>query len=148
VKVKVVTKYESNDGKLFDSEADAVGHEEYLKQAKTVAGILPPRPDDGCKFDNGAGYIQHTPELVREYKRAVLLLAASKRPDVKFAEWAEKPDQVHGMSVVGRYIDDGCDKYIGRLWYRVCCLDDQCREWGQPYFALHPGRAENFKMAV
>lgn len=146
--MKTVTKYEANDGKLFDYQIDASAHDDYLKQVDVVAAMLPPRPDDGCKFESGGGYLQHAAETVREFKRSVLLLAANNRPDSKFVEWAKNPDEVHGISIIGRYIDDGCDRYIGRLWHRVCCMDSQCREWGQPYFALNPEKAERFQIAA
>ncbi len=33
---------------------------------------------------------------------------------------------------------DGGDDVLHRAWYRVYCIDASGREWGQPYFALHP----------
>jgi hypothetical protein len=143
-----VTRYEANDGSLFESETEATAHDAYLEEVKVVEAMLPARPDDGSQFENGAGYLQHTPEKVREFKRAVLMLAAKDDPDSEFIEWAREPDRIRGMGIVGRSIDDGCDRYVGRLWHRVRCMDDRCREWGQPYFAPNPGEGEAFAIAA
>lgn len=46
------------------------------------------------------------------------------------------------MGIAGRYFNDGND-HLYRLWNRVMATDDAFREWGQPYFALNPGKGKN-----
>jgi hypothetical protein len=145
--MKAVTKYQADDGRLFDSESAAIEHEFYLSEIEGIEKALPPRPDDGCKFENGDGYLQHTQESVDAFKREILMLAARRLKDPKLAEWAKKPQEVHGFSYVGRLLDD-CDRHLYGLWSRVMCMDEKNREWGQPYFALNPGTGKDFPIAA
>jgi hypothetical protein len=46
------------------------------------------------------------------------------------------------MSYAGRVINDTAPNFVYKAWYRFMCLDDQLREWGQPYYASHPEDAE------
>ncbi len=144
--MKAVVKYQANDGSLFDDEATASSHDKFLAALKTLEATLPPLPqNDGCSFANGDGYIQHDSATVRAYKQAILRLAAERKLGFKFAEWVDHPDDVHPHGVVGRILSDG-DRHLYKAWYRMMCMDDQLREWGQPYFALNPGTGKSFEI--
>lgn len=42
---------------------------------------------------------------------------------------------IHPFSVAGRVLDSGP---LSRAWWRFMCIDEQWREWEQPYFARNP----------
>lgn len=144
--MEAVTRFKTFDGELFETDAEAQEHEAYLMKVKDVENMLHPLPqNDGCSFANGDGYIQHTKEAFNAYKAAILELGG-KHVHSAMTEWAKNPDEVHNMGIAGRYFDDG-DHGLYKLWNRVMCTDADFREWGQPFFALNPGKGKMVKVA-
>lgn len=143
--MKEVTKYQADDGRVFDTEHEAIVQDAKAVSLKKISKLLKPIPEnDGCKFSNGAGYVQQDALRVQEYKRGIMLLGACHHP--KMAEWAKNPIEVHPQSIVGRILSD-CDQLLYRAWHRVMCMDGQFREWGQPYYAMNPEKGEQFEAA-
>lgn len=144
--MKPVTKYQADDGKVFDTEQEAVKHDAKAVSIKGLAKLLKPIPEnDGCSFANGDGYVQQDALKVQEYKRGIMLLGACHH--AKMAEWAKNPIEVHPQSIVGRILSD-CDDLLYRAWHRVMCMDSQFREWGQPYYANHPEDAKQHEVTA
>lgn len=144
--MKAVTKYQSDDGKIFDTEKEAIARDSKALSIKDAYKLLKPIPkNDGCDFANGKGFIQQDPLKVQEFKRQILLLGAIHHE--KMAEWAKDPISVHPQSIVGRILSD-CDDLLYRAWSRVMCIDDKWREWGQPYFAINPDKGEQVEVAA
>lgn len=130
MKVVQLTKYESDDGALFDSAKECADHEKMVKALKTIMAPLGKKPKDpGCVFANGGGYIQHNFEDVEKAKsRLVDLFNKGRKEKMSF-------------SYLGRYLDDSLSVAYGE-WVRLYCVDGQGREWGQPFYALTPGQGE------
>lgn len=134
--------FRANDGQVFNTEAEAIARDkviEDVRQAMEPLGELPADPE--CAFANGDGYYQHTADAVERTKRALLAifepLFASRCPALEKAtcpRW-----QIH-PSWFGRMIDGTCPP-LERAYSRLCRIDGQCREFGQPYFADNPEKA-------
>lgn len=144
--MKKVERYQAIDDSIFEKAEEAIAHDEYQAKIFDVSNMLPPLPkEDDCNFANGHGFIQHDKEVFNKYKSAILELGGL-RVHSEMTEWAKTPDEVPNMGITGRYFDDG-DPELYRLWGRVMCTDSDYREWGQPYFALNPGKGELKKIA-
>lgn len=146
---KAITRYEANDGAVFDSLQKAEAHEAVVHEVSELAKLLVPRPDS-CDYSNGHGYLQQPPVRVLDYQRSLVKIARRFFPGADSAytrhfDYAESATQPVGMTMTGRFIDDGCPRPVGRAWWRLMCMDNQFREWGQPYYALNPDKAPNPK---
>lgn len=139
--IEEVKMYKSG-GKLFETKNQAAAHSCKLINLAAIDALLKPKPDT-TKFANGAGYVQQDSLKVQMYKREIMLMATHLTP--KMAEWALNPIAVHPQSMVGRYLSDG-DSDLYKAWHRVMCMDEQYREWGQPYFAMNPTEGEQFEV--
>ena len=119
--MRPVTMYRSRDGRVFETEADCLRHEEILNAADEIHTIIGPRPKDPhCVFANGGGFIQRVGDSVGAARERLSVLAL----------------QYHGSSRP-RVIDD-CDSPLSDVSFRLRCIDSQGREWGQPYYAINP----------
>lgn len=144
--MRAITKYQADDGKVFDSEQAAIKHDAKILSVKCAYKLLKPTPkNDGCDFANGGGYVQQDPIKVQEFKRQIMLMGAEHHS--KMEEWAKNPMEVHPQSIVGRILSD-CDSTLYEAWYRVMCMDDKFREWGQPYYAMHPTKGKSVEVSA
>lgn len=92
--------------------------------------------EESDSFANGAGYIQHSAEVVNKCQREFLNFCYEVTGNSIFNEKI-----VHRQGIVGRYLDDGgSDLY--KHWHRFVCIDENNREWGQPFFALNPTKGK------
>lgn len=140
--MKSITKYVSDDGLEFTSERECISYEALCKEVSEIMDKLAPRPAlPGCGFENGDGYIQHDPEVAWAAKVAILKVANGIFPH----QWLEQSmdDKSVDPSWAGRIIGDLSQKCVYQAWHRFQCMDKEFREFGQPYYALHPERAKD-----
>jgi hypothetical protein len=135
------TIYKANDGSIWDRREQAERRDTLLGDIATALLPLGERPDDG-DFANGEGYVQHEPLSVRVTKKALLHLAMLNIRGYDHI-WLADPDSIHASGIAGRIIDD-CNEPLARAWFRLMCIDGESREWGQPYYALHPEQGTHF----
>lgn len=138
--MKRVQKFRADDGAEFDTEAACLEHEALCAEIDGVMATLPrPPADDGCRFTNGHGYIQHTPERFWPARDALLRIGNRLSPH-KWFEQSLADREIH-PSWCGRLIDE-TSRPLSRAWYRVMCVDKDLREWGQPYYANNANAPE------
>lgn len=138
--MKKIIKYKADDGREFLNEDECMEYETQERFIKSIISVLPEPPDD-CGFSNGEGYIQHEPVIVNAVKTQ-LLREALRHSDHKWLQESIDKDDIH-PSWAARIMGD-CVKSnaLNRAWYRIQCIDNRYREWGQPYYANHPGEAK------
>ena len=139
--MKVITKYKASDGIEYIKEQDCIRHEELIERVNTIMGELIPIPkSDGCAFENGKGFIQQDASVFKR-ARTNILLEIGKLVN---HQWVQETidDESIDLGYVGRLIDGDDLLPLYRTLYRLKCVDRQYREFGQPYFALHPEKAE------
>lgn len=109
--MRPVTMYEADDGSRWRTEDEARARDEMAMRVLQIVGGagLKARPS-GSEFDNGYTFVQQ-PKGARQFLAAALRVLQANRDS---------------------------DGPIGKLMYRVHCMDQDDREWGQPYFALNP----------
>jgi len=142
--MKRVNRYIADDGAIFDDIDKCRDYESMLSRINVVMSRLPDKPSgDGCRFENGHGFLQHEEATFIEARNEVLDIAVEYIGGATAKKWAEgtKGGKTH-MSFCGRLFDDSGVKPINSAWYRLSCIDTKFREWGQMYYALNPEKGE------
>ena len=141
--MEVVTKYRANDGSEWASADEAIAREQQILMVNEAMRPLGERPDDeGCRFSNGEGFRRHSLARVRQAKAALIALT---RPHV--SAWMDGQEKGYGRDMMDVHPSwflrmlDGASRPLERAWGRLSCIDDEGREWGQPYFASNPQEA-------
>ena len=127
--MKAITKYQANDGVIFDEELKCVTYEQQLLQIDSIMRFMGKKPKDkGCEFANGGGYIQHDVKQLKQATNQLVILSKAIlgiKEDVEFG-W------------IDRYFDDSNNRALYAAWSRLSNCDEQGREWGQDYYAINP----------
>jgi hypothetical protein len=132
--MKAVTKFKSDNGRLFDTEEEARKSDALFAAQNEVSKLLLQAVDRSCDFSNGGGFIQHSKQDIDAFTAGIRNLIVM--------EFGDKGETLRAFDVqpngfVGRYLDDsGSNTY--RLWCRLRNIDSELREWGQGYYALNP----------
>lgn len=125
--------FRADDGTLWPTDEQAVARNTLIAECATAVAPLKPRPADSFK-----GYIQQDPAVVVVVKKAILDIANRDRAiDPWYDGTVESAAKVHQHGIVWRVLSEN-DGPLSRAWFRIVCLDDQCREWDQMYYATHP----------
>ena len=145
-----ITKYRAEDGSEWSTPEQAIEREKAIAEVRAAMTPLGEHPGSTA-FTNGDGFIQHDKANVLKARFALYDLA--KAGPLK--SWIEDQKTIFGKtdyqmavevhpSWFQRMLDGGCDP-LYRAYCRILCIDDQCREWGQPYYAEHPHEAKMFQ---
>lgn len=125
--------FRADDGTLWPTDEQAVARNTLIAECAAAVAPLKPRPADSFK-----GYIQQDPAVVVVVKKAILDIANRDRAiDPWYDGTVESAAKVHQHGIVWRVLSEN-DGPLSRAWFRIVCLDDQCREWDQMYYATHP----------
>jgi hypothetical protein len=137
-----VTMYRSTDGAVWPTQAQAEASEALCAAVNdAMSPLVPPTAAHEAAMRGGAAYVRHDPARLLEARAALLKVAARALP-----YWAEtrpelfnRPDVALSHNVLGRIISD-CDgvKPLARAWGRLLCIDEEGREWEQPWYVEHP----------
>ncbi len=138
--MKIATVYVADDGRQFTDQADCEKYESAIEQVKVVAEKLKPLPKDwDCEFANGEGYIQQDPEVLEAVTHEIIDLFHVLHPDNLYAADVGTGEQyLRPLISLGRYCND-VNSPLYPFLARMYCIDTKAREWGQPYYATHPG---------
>lgn len=143
--METITKFKAIDGTEFTSETECLKYELLIKRVDEIMSLLPPTPkDDGCSFANGDGYIKHEKTELRN-AQVKLLEICKEYIDHKWIQQSIDDETVH-CSWVGRLLGDYGIKPLNNAWYRFSCVDNQSREWGQPYYANNPEKGKQVQL--
>lgn len=132
--MKEVTKYAADDGTVFDTAEEAIAYENLLLKLAAVDLLLRPVPTT-VEFANGDGYVQQGIHAIGKYTEAL-----GKETEKRYRVNTAGP---HGICRMLSDTDEPHAKELRRRWGRLLCIDRMYREWGQPYYAMHP---ENGKL--
>lgn len=134
--MKSITKFQSDDGSEWTTPEQALARDRLCREVNEAMALLPPRPVDRT-LDRGERFLQHNRDVVLRAKQAIVDLAWRETGHEVFKHPAA---DIHPFSVAGRVLDDSGSP-LNRAWWRFMCIDDQWREWEQPYFARNPNAA-------
>jgi hypothetical protein len=125
--MKIITRYEANDGKIFKTPEEGFKYERLLEEMKEILSLLPPEPPFESGWANGKVYVQCDMDNVTRAK-------------TKFRALYNKEFDRIGESfsaISGRLLDDSGSPLYG-LWSHLTWIDETNRWWGQAYYMLHP----------
>lgn len=127
--MKKITIYECNDGTRFDSEKQALEYDALLLKCDSINDIIGHKVE--LEYDQ---YVQRNAETVKKQWKVFCNIVAEYIPD--YAQRAKEcGDGTRHRSHIGRIIGDYNIKCLYSLYYRFECIDEQGREYQQPYFA-------------
>jgi len=142
--VKTVTRFQSDDGILFDDEHKCRKHQNLIGKINVIMMQLPDgKPGDG-KF------AQHDKAVLRAVKEAIWELILSEYGN-SFPAWKGYTSDGIGMfSIVGRVLgESNCplNKALNKAWGTLLCYDfDNGKQYSQPYFVLHQDEARTLQV--
>lgn len=141
--MKTIQKFKSFCGKIFDTAEECIKYEIISKQVNEFLSTIEDseKYDEGCSFSNGKGYIQHPKDTKNKIEQKLIELS-----NQWFTKWAEEKPFTNFNYVLGRLIDDTNMSCLNKLSYKLMCIDEQGREFGQPYYCSHPEVAELRKL--
>jgi len=145
--MQTITKFKAKDGREFNTSDECIDYESLIDRVDEIMNRLPKKPElEGCGFENGDGFIQHTKKNYNLVKHD-LLKVIKKYIKHEWVQQTMDDDSVH-LSYVGRLIDDYMLRPINSAWYRLMCIDSDLREWGQPYYAINPTKGKQICLNI
>jgi len=130
--MKIVTRYEALDGKIFKNLKDCLMYDALFLQCEALLNDLKPLPaDESCTFANGGGFIQQDQKVINKITKELKKIAINEGIITK-----------DNLSYIGRILSDNYIEYkpLFSVWSRLQQIDPMSREWGQPYFANNPSK--------
>ncbi len=110
-----------------------------VERIKEIFELLPPSYShlssllrDGEGFKD-ACYIQHIPDNVELVQKLFLELCH----DIGILQNYDPDAKHHRLGIIGRILSDCGDDEIYRAWNRLMCIDEDYREWEQPYYSMN-----------
>jgi hypothetical protein len=143
--MQTVTRYKAKDGSEWALESDCLARDNMVDSVANAMSNLKNTPKD-CSWK---GYVQQSSSSISRCKE-MLFRIANKEGVLKW--WIDSQINGHGKtewelinnihpSWFGRMLDGGCGP-LSDAYHRLCCIDTNCREWNQPYYAMNPGGGE------
>src|SRR5215469_2219157 len=129
--MKSITKYVATDGAEFTEAAACERYEGLIKEVDAIMSRLP-------KVEiSGEGFHQHSGPVVLGVQHDLVALYERYTGTIdRHTQWARHATVPAGMTLIGRYIDDGGPSPIRAAWYRIMRMDHGFREYEQPYYAI------------
>jgi hypothetical protein len=143
--MKQIIKWQADDGREFQEETECKAYESLCGEVASIMATFPAHPkNDGCRFANGHGFIQLSEVVVKEVRNKLLDLISG---EINHRWVEESRDMSVHPSYVARLVGETGLRPLYNAWNRITCVDDQWREWGQPYYASHPDQGDQLMLA-
>ena len=142
--MEVINKYKAFDGREFEDAEKCIEYEGQMSELINIMSVMPIIPED-CGFTNGHGFILHDKSEAEDVFIKLLVFAKYYIPDNVIEEAIDYGWDCR-QRIIGRYFDDCTPNKVYKAWHRFMCIDDQMREWGQPYFAHNPDKGEKIQL--
>lgn len=128
--VRITRHFTAGDGTEWGSLELAANRNALLTGLAEIEGFLAPRVPE---LEEGDGYVQQEAGQIEQARARLLKLIAAVYKKEVFADTTLR-------HLVEDVIGDEAlkDDPIYPLYYRVCCMDDQGREWVTPEYAANP----------
>lgn len=128
--MKAIQKYQAFDGVEL---ADADKCLDYEALCLEIHALMTPWADVTIA---GAEFVQQDKYVIIPIQRAMVDIFERLHWKDHHTEWARNADIPAGMSLIGRYVDDSGFNPERRVWGRIQRLDQNFREYEQPYYAI------------
>lgn len=140
--MKIIDAYVSEDGNVFWSREECLAHEALCGQVSRILSLLSVRPN-GREFSNGAGYLQHDISILIKVANLLLDIINQRTPglnlcvDLKTFSVRDFTETMRRHAILPAMKDAD---------YRFMCIDENMREWGEPYFVRHPENGKPIRL--
>lgn len=143
--MKEITKWKADDGCEFSDETSCAAYDQLCETVVKVMAAFPPLPkNDGCDFAYGGGFMQLSEAVVTTVRGKLFDIIATRinrRSIEGFRDIKVSP------AFVAKFIDGKNNRPLYAAWQRLSCIDSRWREWGQPYYAIHPDQGKQVMLA-
>lgn len=127
--MKAILMYECADGTRFEKKENAQNYENLLTKCSEVENMLGPALE--LQYDE---FIQRDPKSVKSAWIKFCDITADAIPD--YSKMAKECGAgLRHSSHIGRVISDYNIRCLSNLYFRFSCIDENGREYQQPYFA-------------
>ena len=139
--METIQQYKSFCGKIFNTIEECNRYEVISKQVDNILETIEDSSkfDEGCNFTNGEGFIQHPANTYNILEKELVRLS-----NIWFK--AEDDPFTCFNYYLGRYIDDSNMSCLNKLSYKLMCIDELGREYGQPYFKNNPDKCKGDRL--
>ena len=144
--MKQINKWQAEDGSEWTTREKCAKRDAMIDDVDVAMCALKPHPSDS----GWEGYVQHTPDTVMACKRRLFNIA-NQEGVLKW--WIDKQKKDYGKTDKSLIEEchaswfcrmlDGTHMPLDRAYSRLHCIDEQLREWEQPYFAVNQGSGKN-----
>ena len=142
--MKIIKRYKAFDGIEFKDKTDCIKHEAIIKRTNEIISQLVDIPDD-IGFSKGEGYIQQDENTFIKV-RLDLLKEGQKLTKYDWIDQSIKDSNIHS-NYANRLIRE-VSSPLHKGWYRISCIDEKFREWGQPFYSIHPEEGKQICLNV
>jgi hypothetical protein len=137
------TIYIADDNSRFDDKNDCIHYEHICAEVDAAMSLLKPRPNEGCDFENGSGYLQQHIQTCELVRKQILNICA-----LEFPYWERIIKEcgygLRHISHASRIIYDYDYRCLVSALNRLECIDfTNGKEFGQPYFVSHQDEVIN-----
>lgn len=144
--MKTVTRYQAFDGREFVDADECRKYELVSEQALLAVKPLGEKPElPYCGFEDGEGFVQHAREVVDQAKHDLAVVARLVFGDKYVDQFVANGMNVR-KGILGRMISESGYHSLREAWGRIECIDEQFREWGQIFYALHPDEGRELRL--
>ena len=126
--MREIKMYQSEDGEIFETVKKCGEHEFKIHAIRVITGELNDRPNTE-EFAQGYGFIQQSSDVVKKAITRIAQLSIVELNDNFYLNPTKALNAIIGTAICES------DKYIAKAWYRFQCMDNDYKEWGQPFFA-------------
>lgn len=137
------TIYIADDNSRFADKNDCIHYEHLCAEVEAAMSLLKLRPNEGCAFENGSGYLQQHIQTCELVRKRILNICALEMP-----YWAriiqECANGLRHISHASRIICDYDNQCFTSALNRLQCIDfTNGKEFGQPYYVSHQDEVTN-----
>ncbi len=144
--MKIIQVYEADDRSRWNTAEEAIERDFLIKKVELATAPLGVQ-DESTDFVNGKGYYQHSEVAIATTRRALWILTAPKLEswiNTQKEKYGRSEEEIAALHPSGALrMLDGSHRPLEGAWTRFLCIDEQGREWGQPYYVnAHEHREE------
>ncbi len=138
--METIQQFKSFCGKIFNTIEECIRYEDISKQVNNILNAIEnsDKYDEDCQFSNGKGFVQHPRGTKDILEKEIVRLSN---------EWFNNKEPFTQFSYyLRRCIDDSSMSCLNKLSYKLMCIDELEREYGQPYYCVNPSQVKGGRL--
>lgn len=143
--MRAIKRYQAVDDSEWETAEEAEARDRMVADVTDALSELKPTPDE-CNWN---GYVQQDPDAIQRCREKLHAIANAEGVlkwwiDDQKQSWGKTDADIIALHPTwqGRMLDGG-HVPLSRAYSRLCAIDEEGREWNQPYYAVNPEKGEN-----